>query len=89
MEQQINLNNQPQFTEEEIEKHVHGLDASVDLINKLLQENVKNPENMDTMSRNTRHIRIMLAFDSIANSEWDLRSYVKAAKDGEDWLASP
>ena len=79
---------QPQFTAEEIEKHIHGLDASVEVIKKLLAENVKTEENKDTMSRNTRHIRIMLGFDSIANSDWDLREYVKAATDGEAWLAS-
>ena len=79
---------QPQFTAEEVEKHVKGLDASVEVIKKLLAENVKTEEHKDTMSRNTRHIRIMLGFDSIANSDWDLREYVKAATDGEAWLAS-
>lgn len=79
---------EPQFTAEEVEKHVYGLDASVEVINSLLAENVKTEENKDTMSRNTRHIRIMLAFDSIANSEWDLRAYENAASAGEAWLNS-
>jgi hypothetical protein len=79
---------QPQFTAEEVEKHVKGLDASVEVINKLLADNEKTEENKDTMSRNTRHIRIMLAFDSIANSDWDLTAYETAASAGEAWLAS-
>ena len=79
---------QPQFTAEEVEKHVYGLDASVEVINRLLAENSKTEENRDTMSRNTRHIRIMLAFDSIANSDWDLSAYENAASAGEAWLTS-
>lgn len=77
---------QPQFTEQEVEKHVLGLDASEALIKKLITENIKNEETLDTMSRNVRHIAIMLSFDSIANSEWDLRSYTKAMNDGTAWM---
>ena len=79
---------QPNFTSEEIEKHVIGLDASEVLIKRLISENVKNDETIDSMSRNIRHIEIMLGFDSIANSDWDLRSYAKAVNDGKAWLTA-
>ena len=79
---------QPNFTPEEIEKHVIGLDASEVLIKRLISENVKNDETIDSMSRNIRHIEIMLGFDSIANSDWDLRSYAKAVNDGKAWLTA-
>ncbi len=64
------------------------MDASVDLINKLIEENVKNSDTIDTMSRNVRHLEIMLAFDDIKNSEWDLRAYTKAITDGNNWINS-
>jgi len=79
---------QPHFTPEEVEKHVHGMDASVDLINKLIQENVKNQETLDTMSRNVRHLEIMLAFDDIKNSEWDLAAYNTAITNGTAWMTA-
>lgn len=77
---------QPQFTAEEVEKHIHGMDASVNLINSLISENSKTEEKLDTMDRNVRHLEIMMAFDSIKNSEWDLRDYTKAVSDGRAWM---
>ena len=78
---------QPKFTAEEVEKHVRGLDASAELIRKLIADNQKTPENLDTMSRNVRHLQIMMAFDSIKNSEWDLTDYDAAIAEGNAWMA--
>jgi hypothetical protein len=40
------------------------------------------------MSRNVRHLEIMLAFDDIKNSEWDLAAYNTAITNGTAWMTA-
>lgn len=60
-----------QIAKEKLEKHFTGLQASVDLINSMIAANDRSDEVLDRISRNYKHIEIMLAQDYIANDPRD------------------
>lgn len=67
-----------QVAKEKLEKHFTGLQASVDLINLLVASNDKSDETLDTITRNYKHIEIMLAQDYIANDLRDKTVFLDA-----------
>ena len=73
-----------EFTMEDTEEHLRGLQASVDLINSLMESNDRSQENLDTMDRNVRHIGIMCAMEHLHSH--DLESYKTAASAGSAWM---
>ena len=75
-----------EFTLEQTQEHIAGLQASKDLITKLIFDDVKTQEELDTMDRNVRHLEIMMAMDHIKNSGTDLAPYAAAVQAGKSWL---
>jgi hypothetical protein len=63
---------------EKLEKHFSGLQGSVDLINSLVASNDKSDETLDRITRNYKHIEIMLAQDYIANDSRDKTVFLDA-----------
>ena len=76
------------FSEEDTMQHIKGLQASADLIDRLIADGVKNDETRDTMDRNVRHIGIMCAMDHVQCCGSDLTPYTAAQHRGAAWLAS-
>jgi flagellar biosynthesis regulator FlaF len=63
---------------EKLERHFSGLQASVDLINSLIASNDKSDETLDRVTRNYKHIEIVLAQDYIANDSRDKTVFLDA-----------
>jgi hypothetical protein len=63
---------------EKLEKHFVGLQASVDLINSLVASSDKSEKTLDRITRNYKHIEIMLAQDYIANDPRDKTVFLDA-----------
>ena len=72
---------------EKLEKHFSGLQDSVDLINSLIASNDKSDETLDKITRNYKHIEIMLAQDYIANDPRDKTVFLDAAVAAKAMLA--
>ena len=63
---------------EKLEKHFSGLQDSVDLIESLIASNDKSDETLDRITRNYKHIEIMLTQDYIANDSRDKTAFLDA-----------
>jgi hypothetical protein len=76
--------------EEALARQLSAMNDSVNLINEYIAAAVTSEEDVDTISRNYRHLEIMLAKEDIQSSEADLSVYtscVDAAKAYIDSLA--
>lgn len=76
------------FTSEQVQEHINGLQASVAVIEKLMADNIKTQEKKDTMDRNVRHLEIMMAYDHIKNAGVSLDPYAAAVQSGKAWMNS-
>ena len=85
---ELNLPPSPEltFTTEETERQVAALQDSVNLINKLLTDNIKTSETLDIMDRNARHIHIMCEKKHIKEFGVELSPYLEAANAGLAWI---
>lgn len=78
-----------QFTPEDTQEHLRGLQASVDLIDLLIAQGIHTAETHDTMDRNVSHIGIMCALPHICTCGSDLSPFTAAANRGAAWMAHP
>lgn len=76
------------FTPEQVQEHLAGLQASVDVIEKLITAGIKTQEEKDIMDRNIRHLEIMMAYDHIKNAGVSLAPYAAAVQSGKAWMNS-
>jgi hypothetical protein len=76
------------FTAEDIAHQINGLQDSADLIDRLISEGSRDPEAMDSMDRNVRHIGIMCAMDHLKNCGEDLTPFTDTQARGAAWMAS-
>lgn len=74
-------------TPEQVQQDIKALGDSVSLIEQLVAEGEHSEEIHSTISRNTRHIRIMLDKTYIQESDADLQVFEDAATLGEDFIA--
>jgi hypothetical protein len=70
-------------------KHLEAMGHSVDLILRLVAEDVHSDEIHATIKRNTDHLALMLGKGIITNSGADLTSFQEAVSDGEAFIAQP
>lgn len=77
-----------EFSPETIQEHLNGLQASADLIAKLIADDEKIEETLATMDRNIRHLEIMMAMDHIKNSNTNLAPFIAAKDSGKAWMVS-
>lgn len=80
----------PELTEaQKVEKQISAMGDSVNLINKLIAEGKHTQQVHDTITRNYRHLEIMLDKDQIKNSGTDLKVFTDVIAAAKEYIKAP
>lgn len=71
----------------DIDKTISAMKDSVNLINKLIADNVKTEQTKNTVERNFRHLDLMMKKDFVKDSGKDLKEFVDAVTAGKAFIA--
>ena len=85
----LNLNVTKLTEEQKVAKHVSAMNDSLNLINRLMQEETHTKSVHDTIQRNSSHLELMMGKDFIKNSETDLTSFVTAVASAKVYIQTP
>ena len=77
-----------EFSASETAEHMLGLQASMEVIDSLISDDLRTDESRDRMDRNVRHLEIMLGMGHIQQSGTDFAPYNAAIIAGKAWLAA-
>lgn len=79
----------PQTDAEKAARQVSSAMDSVNLVNKLIEENSRKESDLDTIRRNVQHLEIVVEREVVKNSSEDLAPLHAAIASGGSYLAAP